>query len=232
MSSWLGWILILIGVYLLAVVVRGIIQFISWLSEEFLPEYRPRAHLEERARSPHAAMHAATPPTVGGPVKTTEQRGARRQRIDISPARIALVHWFVAPVEFARRLVFGRRYDFWVASALAAEDPHKKVKYLSKALALNPGYRPAWGLKANALFATHSYAEALECFQKVLATAPNAIAWQKKGLCCYHLGRYEEAVECFDKVLAARSDANSELREEALHGKTLAEQAMDRKRTA
>ena len=44
-------------------------------------------------------------------------------------------------------------YDYWVACALAEEDPGRKIRYLTKALTLNPDYLPAWGLKGNALFA-------------------------------------------------------------------------------
>ena len=232
MSTWLGWILILAGVYLVAVIVRGIIQLISWFGEELLSNSRRRKRLEERSQSPLSRMDPATRPTSGSHLKRSAQRDGYRQRLLVSAARIALIHWLAAPAGFARRLVFGGRYDYWVAAALAAEDPGKKVKYLSKALTLNPNYRPAWGLKANALLALERYAEALECFEKVLATVPNAIAWYKKGLCCHHLGRHEEAIECFNKVLAAPSAANSELREDALRSKNLVEREMNRKGTA
>ncbi len=121
--------------------------------------------------------------------------------------------------------LFRGRYDYWVGAALAAEgDPGKQVKYLTRALAINPGYLPAWGLKANALLALERYQEAMECFEKVLESDPNPLSWYEKGLCCYHLGRFQEAVQCFDKALADCPDANRKLRGDALHHRSLAEQ--------
>jgi hypothetical protein len=222
MSSWMGWLLIFAGAYLVAVVARGIIQFIPWFAEEFFsgskqggPKQgkRPEGKSKSRSRLPQA--HRATLPARGGYKRT----------MLVSAARIALLHWFAALVELARMLVSSRKYDYWVASALAEEDPQKKVKYLSKALALNPGYEPAWGLKGNALLALERYEEAIGCFEKVLQMAPNAMAWYEKGLCCHHLRRYDEAVECFDKTLIECPDKNSKLHEDALRNKRLAEGA-------
>ena len=70
--------------------------------------------------------------------------------------------------EFAKGLFARKHYDYWVARALAEQNPRRKVEYLSKALALDPSYLPAWGLKATALFNLERYEEALACFDKVL----------------------------------------------------------------
>ena len=84
---------------------------------------------------------------------------------------------------------------------------------------MNPGYEPAWGLKANALLTSERYEEAIGCFEKILQMAPSALAWYEKGVCCQHLNRYEEAVACFDKALVESSDKRSKLHEDALRNK-------------
>jgi tetratricopeptide (TPR) repeat protein len=231
MDSWLGCLLILAGVYLVVVVVRGILQLVSWFNDEFLSASR-RQRRKETSRSPRSEAAAATVPAAAAPVRTSDEHGSYEQRMLASAARITLAHWLAAPLELARMLASSGKYDYWVASALAEDDPHKKVRYLTKALALNAGYTPAWGLKGNALFALQRYDEALECFEKVLATAPSALAWHEKGLCCHRLGRYAEAVQCFDKALGACADKGSGLRADALRNKRLAESNINRKEPA
>ena len=114
--------------------------------------------------------------------------------------------------------------------ALSENDPGKKVKCLSNALALNPDYEPAWGLKAIALVELKRYEEATACFDRVLAIHADPIAWCKKGLCCYHLGKYQAAVACFDETLAG-AGKDHELFDEAASHKKLAEEAL-RQQTA
>jgi len=112
-------------------------------------------------------------------------------------------------------------YDYWVACALAEEDPAMKVEFLSKALKVNPSYLPAWGLKGTALLGLERYGEALECFDKSLETHPSALAWHRKGVCCYHLGRREEARQCFDRALETCPAQDHELAEETARMKKL-----------
>jgi predicted O-linked N-acetylglucosamine transferase (SPINDLY family) len=51
------------------------------------------------------------------------------------------------------------------------------------------------------------FREALKCFDKVLAVAPNLPdAINNRGNCLSLLGRHAEAVACYDKLLAARPD--------------------------
>ncbi len=46
------------------------------------------------------------------------------------------------------------------------------------------------------------YEEALDCFDKILATnANNPDIWNKKGVTLRSMGRYDEAIECFNKSL-------------------------------
>jgi pentatricopeptide repeat protein len=135
---------------------------------------------------------------------------------------VAVVVWGIVQL-------FRRRYDYWVGAALAAEDdPRKQAKYLTRALAINPDYVPAWGLKAAALLALERYGEAMECFEIVLKIDPNPRAWYEKGLCCCHLGRFQEAVQCFDRALADGSETNGKLRDDALRQRKLAEAQVDR----
>jgi tetratricopeptide (TPR) repeat protein len=46
------------------------------------------------------------------------------------------------------------------------------------------------------------YEEALDCFEKVLASNPDdPDIWNKKGVALRSLGRYDEAIESFNKAL-------------------------------
>jgi tetratricopeptide (TPR) repeat protein len=123
-------------------------------------------------------------------------------------------------------LFFRGSYDFWVGRALRETDPRKKVADLSKALALNPSYEPAWGLKANTLLKMERYAEALECFEKVLELQHSATTWYKKGLCCYHLKRREAALECFHRAMASCQEGAPDWLKDAAKKKDLLEQEL------
>jgi tetratricopeptide (TPR) repeat protein len=232
MGSWLGWLLILAVVYLVVVVVRGIIQFTSWFIEEFFPDSWSQEPSGKESKQHRREMSSVAMSVSGSPQKKKDCRDSYARWILVSAARIALLHWLAALAEFSRMLVSSRKYDYWVGSALAEDDARKKVKYLSKALALNPGYMPGWGLKANALLTLERYEEAMECCERILKTNPNPLAWHEKGLCCYHLGRYQEAVDCFGKTLARCSDQNGKLREDTLRSRKLAKEKIDRKEMA
>ncbi len=46
------------------------------------------------------------------------------------------------------------------------------------------------------------YEDALDCFDKILASNPNnPDIWNKKGVTLRSMGRYDEAIECFNKSL-------------------------------
>ena len=46
------------------------------------------------------------------------------------------------------------------------------------------------------------YEEALDCFEKILASNPNnPDIWNKKGIALRSLGRYDEAIESFNRAL-------------------------------
>jgi hypothetical protein len=219
MSSWLGWLLILGGVYCIVVAVRAIIEFSSWCMEEFFSRV-PEGPLESDDSPGHdSERHAAS----ARPPQETDDDGGYSKWLLVFAARITMLHWLAPLAEFGRMLVYKGRYDYWIGRTLVEDDARKKVKYVSKALALDPGYVPGWGLKANALLALKRYDEALECVEKTLALAPNPIAWYEKGLCCHHLQRYEEALRCFDKALAGCSAKNTKLREDATRAKRLCE---------
>jgi len=204
----------------------------SWLIEEFFSDSWGRERPEQKLERQSAEPLSATVSTTGSPRKKHDDQGSYAKWIIVSTTRIALFHWFAALAEFVHMLASSRKYDYWVGCALGEDDARKKVKYLSKALALNPGYAPGWGLKANALLALQRYDEAMECVEKILGMAPNPLAWYEKGLCCYHLGRFQEAVQCFDKALANRLDKNSKLREDTLHHRKLAVAQMNQKELA
>jgi tetratricopeptide (TPR) repeat protein len=147
----------------------------------------------------------------GPPSQPRIQRPAKVRR----PSRLG--KW----LKSLKLAVVVKGYDYWVACALAEEDPAMKVEYLSKALKVNPSYLPAWGLKGTALLGLERYGEALECFDKSLEMHPSAIAWHRKGVCCYHLDRREEARQCFDKALEMCPTQDHELAEETARMKSL-----------
>ncbi|MFC1716750.1 tetratricopeptide repeat protein [Candidatus Poribacteria bacterium] len=56
--------------------------------------------------------------------------------------------------------------------------------------------------KGTGLYDMGRYEEAIECFDKAIAIAPNhSVAWSDKGMALSNIGRYEEAIECFDKAI-------------------------------
>ena len=56
--------------------------------------------------------------------------------------------------------------------------------------------------KGMSFLETGKYEEALDCFEKLLASNPdNPDIWNKKGVALRSLGRYDEAIESFNKAL-------------------------------
>ena len=49
--SWIGYCVILLGIYLLVLLVRATIQLISWFIDEFIVEPREQKKLAQRRRS-------------------------------------------------------------------------------------------------------------------------------------------------------------------------------------
>jgi tetratricopeptide (TPR) repeat protein len=218
-NSWLGWGLILAGVYVLVMAARVLIQLWYWFIDQFFSEpWEP-----EPSVGPATPGHSESGPASSHAKRHDEAAGGYARWILLAAAPVALLHWLAAPVRFLHRLLYNRKYDYWVGCALAEDDARKKAKYLAKALALNPGYAPGWGLRATALLKSKQYHEALKCLDKLLEIDPNPIAWYEKGLCYYHQGQFREAMQCFDKALADCPEANNKLREDVLHQRKLAE---------
>ncbi len=215
MGGWVGWLFLIAGIYLAMVVLRGFIQLVSWFFEDSLgsrqaqprrkedptaqhrgPQEAVQSHSSIQSRSgirPHSGIHR----------KESHEPARAPNKVTLALAIVSPVHWLAELAGGLKILFFRGNYDFWVGRALRETDPRKKVADLSKALSLNPGYEPAWGLKANTLLKMERYAEALECFEKVLDLQPSATTWYKKGLCCYYLKRREAAVECFRQAMAS-----------------------------
>jgi hypothetical protein len=245
MGGWVGWLFLGALIYLAVVVVRGLTQFVFWFFEDSLGSRRTQQ--QRRKEEPRAEHHG--PQTAGvaawanrpGPVspgghagqshsgihrKETHQRARYPNRVALALAIFSPAHWLADLADGLKVLFLRGSYDFWVGRALRETDPRKKLGDLSKALALNPGYEPAWGLKANTLLKMERYAEALECFEKVLELQPSATAWYKKGLCCYHLKRPEAAVECFRQALASCHDGTADWVKDAAKKKDLLEEEL------
>lgn len=218
---WLGCLLFIAAAYILVVLVRGIIQGVAWFRDEFLPDSRRRNQTREKTHRHSHDSHIKSEPGHRGKDGHVQSRTARS--ISTSLACFNPIRCLTPLAELAKRLVFRRRYDYWVAVALGENDPAKKVKLYSRALKLEPDYEPGWKLKAVALMELKEYAEAIACLDKV---HPTATTWCKKSICCYHLKRYEEVVACFDKALAADADKDDPVFEEALSCKKAAEEAL------
>ncbi len=220
--SWFGWLLILVGLYLVVVFIRAIIQFVSWLIEEYITEPRELRRLKEsRAGRIHHEPKPA--PALGKHERDVGHRDDNKRQITHAPLAVPSRK----PSSLGRLMksmkmaVAWKGYDYWVAAALAEEESELKIKYLAKALKLNPTYFPAWGLQGNALFDAKRYEEAMHSFDHSLEMRPSALMWYKKGLCCHHLHRCEEAIRCFDKAIEANPDRK--LFEDALRMKKVVE---------
>jgi len=211
--SWMSWIVLGALLAVVVAVLRGLVQLVSWFVEEFIPEPRDAGHPKANQRPPkpesngvartHEAKHKhahTDRPTVHLPVTTVSRvRGPSRLGRLLKKLKIAAAN---------------KSFDYWVATALSEDDPEMKIKCLSKALKLNPGYLPAWGMKGNALLGLGRYGEAIQCFDKSLELHPSALMWHRKGDCCHHLGKPEEALQCFHKALEKCSDQDRQLHDD------------------
>jgi tetratricopeptide (TPR) repeat protein len=201
--SWPGLLILLAGLYVVVVVLRGIIDFAAWCADEHFSGSRGQ---RERKRKTSKGLRTPKPLRQN----TDNEHAGTAQPITtpaagVAPARRRLSLF----AQLRKRLDLLRgsnRYDHWVGCALAEDDPNLKIEYLSKALKLNPAYLPAWGLKAHILFEMGRFQEARECFDKSLAIQASALAWYRKGLCCHRLGCGEEAAHCFRETMRTAHD--------------------------
>jgi tetratricopeptide (TPR) repeat protein len=229
--SWIGWLFLLAVFALVIVVLRGIVQLVSWFVEEFIGEPREAGYTKGKERPPKAEPSAVSQKpevkqahadnkekAIRFPVKTTSQvrRPSRLGRL-ATKLKILIVH---------------KGFDYWVACALSEDDAQMKIEYLSKALRLNPDYLPAWGMKGNMLFGLERYGEAINCFEKSLELHPSASIWHKKGICCYRLGQRQEALECFHKALETCPDEDRQLSDDIARMARLMEDELLRSATA
>jgi len=221
---WLGWLFLLAGLYVLVVAIRGGVQLVTWFVDEYIIE--PRSTTSPRQAPPEAPR---TSPLAAGvrkhrkkrepaaPKKTSAQPPLQDVAASLRPSHAGGL------LQRMRMLVFRGNYDFWVSTALAEDDLELKVRYLSKALALNPAYLPAWGMKGNALFDLGKYAEAERCFERSLEIHPSAVVWYRKARCCYHGGRREEALRCLDEAFKTCPSHDRQLLDDVTRMRTLVE---------
>ena len=208
--SWLSWLLVLAGLYLVVFLVRAVIQFVAWFIEEYITEPRELRRLKEYRAN---RIHDEQKPPAAAPAthkRDVDHSGDKERKIHRAP--------FAVPshkpsslgrlMKSLKMAVVWKGYDYWVAAALAEEDLDLKIKYLAKALKLNPTYSSAWGLQGTALFDAKRYEEdeGMRCFDRSLELHPSALMWYKKGLGCRYLERCEEAIRCFDKAMEAKPD--------------------------
>lgn len=215
---WMEILLLAAVGYVVVLVVRGIIQFVSWFMETFV-EPRQLAR-PKRKPQPQPARTDHTPVPVSHRADGGAQVRHKASTVLVAESRRTSLRGLL------KKLLARKDFTYWVGSALGESDPDKKVKCCSRALRLNPAYEPAWGLKANTLLELKRYEEAVPCFDKVLEMRPSSVAWYRKGLCRYHLGQHEEAIACFDKALAACADKDRQLFDDASRHRELAQKAL------
>ena len=215
------WLVFFAAMYLLIVVARGIIEFVSWCIEAYFVQPEASRRVEKtslpqppRAPSDRHRTENSKPKEAPREPAHIPGQGVRQTR---RPSRIGRF------LKLLKVKVFIRGYGYWVASALSEDDLAIKVEYLSKALRLNPTYFPAMGMKGYALFELERYGEAMECFDKCLETNPNAVTRYKRALCCCRMKRREEAIGCLNKVINECADQDRQLLDNALRMKTLME---------
>ena len=252
--SWVGWLLIVAMGCVAFLLLRGVIDFVLWGIASLLgdPDDEPGRSEGDRKELPSATDSSvvrkpAERDSHGSGRFSNKDRGAHRvpgegssvtpgRAVDVSsispnpsrpPGRRSIVARSGAMLaDFFKMLVPNKNYDQWIATALAEEDPERKLKYYTKALELNPEYAPGWGLKGRTLLDLQRYEAAKQCFDRLVAIDPNPISWYEKGMCCYQLRQYEDAIACFGKTLAGCSRSDRELSQEASEYKRLAEEAL------
>ena len=223
--SWIAWLFLLAGLYLLIVLARGVLQFVAWCVDEYMAKPEELRHQEKE--SPQRATEdrpetgsERRDSSVGHGARKEVRRGPARNAREVrSPSGISRL-W-----KCMKAKLFTRRYECWVEMALSEADLAIKVEYLSNALALNPTYAPAWGMKGCALLELGRYEEAMRCFDESLKLRPSALTRYKIGLCCFHLKMRNEAAEYFDNVMKECIGLNRPLWEDASGMKKLMEEA-------
>lgn len=209
--TWVTWLLLIFAFYLLLLLARGIYQFIYWLFEDRIEDWREARRHAARAASYRERHRAAA--ASGHKEEAPSPRPARPPGSSVSraPQHSSGIGKLSKLLKLA---LGGKSYDYWVSCALVEQDQGMKVEFLTKAVQRNATYAPAWVMKANALYESKRYAEALECYAKALELHPAPLIWYKKGLCCHHLDRPQEAIELMAKALAECRNDDRELAEE------------------
>lgn len=216
--SWIGWLILaalLVCVPIWAA--RGALEFWHWLLDNFTDPDSPRRRRSPYRRRDRLAVERERQ------ANTVRNSSSHTARIPMGAMMASRFHPLAPFAHLARKLVAGKHFDYWVRCALEESNPTKKVTYCSKAVELNPTYVPAWGLKGTTLLEMAQYAQAAECFEKVLALAPSPLAWYRNGLCLYHLRRFDEAIQCFNKTLATCASTDRTLSDDAARHKALAQ---------
>lgn len=76
------------------------------------------------------------------------------------------------------------------------------IKYLDKALKIDPQCAAALNGKGMGLSGLGRYEEAIRCFDRALEIKPQfAWCWTQKGITLNKLSKNEEAIKCYDKAL-------------------------------
>lgn len=90
----------------------------------------------------------------------------------------------------------GQRY-------LQQNNLHSALFHFSKARILDPGMADAILCQAHCHHLRNEYAQALDCYEHLLSSAPDSAAgWNNRGVTLLAMGRYDEAVEAFTRSLA------------------------------
>lgn len=205
MGSWLGWLFIIFVLYLLVVLARGVFQFIYWMFEDSIEGYRERRRQARRTAPRRGAQRERESQSVARPARKPSPGSSPDSRHSSAIGKLPKL----------LKLALGRKsYDYWMTCALAEQDPQLKVEFLTKAVKQNPSYAPAWVLKANALYDSGRYREALDCYSQALELHSTPLIWYKRGLCCHRLHQPQEAIAALGKALTECRNEDRELAED------------------
>ena len=143
---WIELLVLLVVAYVVVLVVRGLIQVGPWFIETFVePRQLARPKKNPNRQSDGRAVSRSRPLN-----RQTAARRSLTRKESLSPP------WVPPPADGTARVSQESSYQkgLYVLGSLGPgrnRSRSKRVKCCSRALRLNPGYEPAWGLTANAL---------------------------------------------------------------------------------
>ena len=92
--------------------------------------------------------------------------------------------------------------EFWTKSDKTVKSALAAMKYIEKAIELNPINHRAWGDKGFLLKQLGELETALLCINKAISIkADYTVAWYNKGVILGLMGKFREAIACYNETL-------------------------------